>query len=240
LAFADQFPEFATMSPEQWPTALAIIQQQDPAKFSRIQTYVARSNQLFAAQQQIQRAQAETTQREFTGYAKSQDAKFDTMIPKVAPEQRRAIEGEIMAGVEEAGLQPDEFFARYNSEPLLRNAHFQKMMFDAAQYRLLQKAPAKAVSRPLPPVLRPGTAQSISRGAADVAALERQFSTAKGDRQTLPSDSATIRSVAKTKEDRRSPDPGLEDRTSPLKRLHSHLVIHSFEAVDMSNGYRWP
>jgi hypothetical protein len=179
LAFADQFPEFATMSPEQWPTALAIIQQQDPAKFTRIQTYIARSNQLFAAQQQIQRAQAEATRREFTGYAKSEDAKFDVMIPKIAPEQRRAIEGEIMAGVKEAGLQPNEFFARYNSEPLLRNAHFQKMMFDAAQYRLLQKAPAKAVARPLPPVLRPGTSQPISRAAADVAALEKQFSTAK-------------------------------------------------------------
>jgi hypothetical protein len=86
-----------------------------------------------------------------------------------------------MAGLKEAGLQPNEFFARYNSAPLLRNAHFQKMMFDAAQYGLRQKAPAKAVARPLPPVLRSGTSQPISRAAADVAVL--QFATARGDRQ---------------------------------------------------------
>jgi hypothetical protein len=44
----------------------------------------------------------------------------------------------------------------------MRNAVFQRMMYDAGKYRLMMKARDAAVAKPLPPVQRPGTAESRS------------------------------------------------------------------------------
>ena len=60
----------------------------------------------------------------------------------------------------------------------MRNAHFQKMMYDAGKYRLAQKTASKATARDVPPVQRPGVGASrTSANAATISAL-----TAKLDR----------------------------------------------------------
>jgi hypothetical protein len=85
---------------------------------------------------------------------------------------------EIMAGAKEAGVEPAEFIRLFGSDPLMRNAHFQKMMYDAGKYRLAQKTAPKAAVRNVPPVQRPGVAASrTSANAATISAL-----TAKLDR----------------------------------------------------------
>jgi hypothetical protein len=84
---------------------------------------------------------------------------------------------EIMAGAREAGVEPAEFFRLFRSDPLMRNAHFQKMMYDAGKYRLAQKTAPKA-ARDVPPVQRPGVA--ASRSSANTATISAL--TAKLDR----------------------------------------------------------
>ena len=58
----------------------------------------------------------------------------------------------------------------------MRNAVFQRMMYDAGKYRLMMKAKEVAVSKPLPPVQRPGMASTRSeRDRADIRTLSFNF-----------------------------------------------------------------
>ena len=66
---------------------------------------------------------------------------------------------------------------RFNTEPLMRNAVFQRMMYDAGKYRLMMKARDAAAARPLPPVQRPGMARTpAEREHADLRTLNARLS----------------------------------------------------------------
>ena len=59
----------------------------------------------------------------------------------------------------------------------MRNAVFQRMMYDAGKYRLMMKARDAAAARPLPPVVRPGIARSpAEREQADLRMLSAKLS----------------------------------------------------------------
>ena len=58
----------------------------------------------------------------------------------------------------------------------MRNATFQRMMYDAAKYRLMMKSKDAIAARPLPPVLRPGVATtSADRERGDLRALNARL-----------------------------------------------------------------
>jgi hypothetical protein len=69
----------------------------------------------------------------------------------------------------------------------MHSAAFALVLEDAIQYRETQKAKAKIVAQPLPPVQRPGT-QGVRAAAPDnsskIASLQKQLATASGDRAT--------------------------------------------------------
>jgi hypothetical protein len=59
----------------------------------------------------------------------------------------------------------------------MRNAVFQRMMYDAGKYRLMMKARDAAATKPVPPVQRPGLARTpAERGHADVRTLNAKLS----------------------------------------------------------------
>ena len=61
-----------------------------------------------------------------------------------------------------------------NTDKTLRSAFAQKTMWEAAQYRLLRKAPARAAPKDLPSVQRPGVSQPRGSGeAANVPEAQR-------------------------------------------------------------------
>jgi hypothetical protein len=61
---------------------------------------------------------------------------------------------------------------------LMRNAVFQRVMYDAGKYRLLMKAKDAAATKPVPPVQRPGMATTpAERGHADLRTLNARLST---------------------------------------------------------------
>ena len=65
----------------------------------------------------------------------------------------------------------------FDSEPVMRNAIFQRMMYDAGKYRLAMKAKEAAATQAVPPVHRPGTAStSAERAHADVRTLSARLS----------------------------------------------------------------
>jgi len=164
-SFVSQFPELVGLAPEQLPVVLAQMARQDPAKLSRIQAIVAASEQLRARQGEEMRRTADASRRNFQDYAKAEDVRLEALLKGEARDVRQAVAQEIMASAKASGLEPDELQRLFDSEPLMRNATFQRMMYDAGKYRLMMKARDAVAAKPIPPVQRPGMA--VSRGERD-------------------------------------------------------------------------
>ena len=176
-SFLSQFPEFAGMAPEKIPGALELISRQDPAKLARIQAMVAKTEQLFARREQESRHQAEIARQNFQRFADAEDARLETMLKGEPETTQRAVLAEIVASARESGIEPGELNHLFNTEPLMRNAIFQRMMYDAGKYRLMMKAKDAALARPVPPVQRPGMATTRSeRERTDLRALSSKLS----------------------------------------------------------------
>jgi hypothetical protein len=177
VSFLSQFPELASIAPENLPGALELMSRQDPQKFARVQAVVANTEQLFAQQQQESRRQAELGQRNFQRYANSEDARLETMLKDESKTTQHAVTAEIFAFAKASGVEPAELIRLFNSEPLMRNAVFQRMMYDAGKYRLMVKARDAATARPVPPVQRPGLARTpAEREHADLRTLNAKLS----------------------------------------------------------------
>jgi hypothetical protein len=177
VSFLSQFPELAGTAPDNLPGALEQLSRQDPAKFARVQAMIATTEQLFAQQQQESLRRDGTARENFRGYAKAEDARLETMMKGEPPEIQRAVLAEIMASAKASGIDEPEMFRLFNSEPLMRNAVFQRMMYDAGKYRLMMKAKDAVAARPVPPVQRPGMARTAAeREHADLRTLSSRLS----------------------------------------------------------------
>jgi hypothetical protein len=172
-AFISSFPEFASVPQEQHGAVLAALQQHNPARFNQLYNLVASTQGVFQAREQEHQRQTESKRADFAKYARAEDAKFadmmkgETMMPK--------IQHEIISAIKDYGHDPKDFFERYASEPILRDAAMQRMMVDAAKYRLIMKAP-KAVATPnRPPVQRPGVSRGQSSANESLQNLEAKF-----------------------------------------------------------------
>ncbi|WP_298243731.1 hypothetical protein [uncultured Bradyrhizobium sp.] len=177
VSFISQFPELASLAPERLPEALAQIAQQDPAKLQRIQAIIAGSEQLRARQNEEMRRTADAARHNFQNYAKAEDARLEAMLKEETRDVRQAVAQEIMASAQASGIEAEEMQRLFASEPLMRNATFQRMMYDAGKYRLMMKAKDAIAAKPMPPVQRPGMASSRGeRGQQDLRTLSARLS----------------------------------------------------------------
>lgn len=161
-SFVNQFPELVGIPIDNLPGVLEQMSRQDPAKFARVQSAIAATDQLLAQHQRESQRQAEAAYHSFRAHAKSEDARFESMLKGEPIETQRAVMQEIIASAKASGIEASELTHLLNTEPLMRNATFQRMMYDAGKYRLMMKARDAVTTRPLPPVQRPGAA--VSRG----------------------------------------------------------------------------
>lgn len=177
VSFVSQFPELANIAPEHLPGALELMSRQDPAKFARVEAMIATTEQMFGQQALDSRRQAELAQRSFQDYAMAEDSRFETMMKGESKETQQAVTAEIFSSAEAGGVEAAELTRLFNSEPLMRNAVFQRMMYDAGKYRLMLKAKDTAAARPVPPVQRPGMARTAAeREHADLRTLNSRLS----------------------------------------------------------------
>lgn len=158
-SFMGEFPDIAALPANQWEPALAMMAQQQPERFAKFNAALNRVNVLqqsaqYEAQQKTARENAE-----FQSFAAQQDAEIDKLLEGESKASQKAITAEIIAGAKEAGLGDQEFLRLFATDRTMRSAPFQKMMVDAAKYRLQQKGAKAAASKALPPVQRPGAAQ---------------------------------------------------------------------------------
>lgn len=172
-----QLPELVGLPPESVPAAFADIARKDPARFARIQALIANTQQMYALQQQEHRRSTEIARQNFSAHAKAEDGRFDAMLKGEPKATQQAVTAEIFAAAKESGLEPAEFVRLFNTEPLMRNAAFQKMMYEAGKFRLMTKAGAAAAAKALPQVVRPGMARSpAERNQADLRTLSAKLS----------------------------------------------------------------
>jgi hypothetical protein len=142
-----------------------------------VQAMIATTDQLVARRQHEDRRQAEMARRNFHDYATSEDARFETMLKGESKATQHAVTAEIFASAKASGVGAAELTRLFNSEPLMRNAVFQRMMYDAGKFRLAMKAKAVAAARSVPPVQRPGMARTpAEREHADLRTLTARLS----------------------------------------------------------------
>src|SRR5262249_17750597 len=116
------------------------------AEHNRVQAALAAHAQ-YAAQQQWQ------------AYVRDQDAKYDDFSSGFSKEQNAEITNEVIAMFQEAGMGREEIRRMWNTNPTIRSFPAQVMMYQAARFRISQRAMASKVARPvLPVVQRPGVA----------------------------------------------------------------------------------
>lgn len=177
VSFLSQFPELAAVPPENLPGVLEQLSRQDPEKFERVRRIVTAAEQLLAGQHAENDRQAELNRQNFDSYARSEDARFETMMKGESSETQAAVSAEILASATASGIEPAELSRLFHSEPLMRNAVFQRMMYDAGKFRLMMKARDMAAARQLPPVVRPGTSRTPSeRQQSDMRTLSARLS----------------------------------------------------------------
>lgn len=176
VAFFNQFPELAGLTEAQIPAALQYLSQTAPEKFARIRSTLSQLEQLGAAQQHENQVQAMQARESFKAYAKAEDARFDALVAGQSKQSLREAAAEIVTAAEEYGIDRAQLMHLFENEPIMRNAAFQKMMHDAAKYRLAQKAVSKAVPKAVPQVQKPGVSRPAEpRGSDDVRALAAKF-----------------------------------------------------------------
>jgi len=176
-SFLSQFPEMAGIAPEHLSGALELMSRQDPAKFARIRATIESTERLLAQHSQESSRQAELARQNFRNLAQREDARLDSMLKGESKATQQAVSAEIVASAKASGVEPGELFRLFETEPLMRNATFQRMMYDAGKYRLMMKARDAATARPLPPVQRPGMAASpAERAQADIRTLSSRLS----------------------------------------------------------------
>lgn len=177
MSILSQIPELIGLPPENVQAAFADIARRDPARFARVQALIASTQQVFAQQQQEHRRSAEIARQNFASHAKAEDARFDAMLKGEPRATQQAVTAEIYAAAKESGLEPAEFVRLFNTEPLMRNAAFQKMMYEAGKFRLMTKARDAASAKALPQVVRPGMARTpAERNQADLRTLSAKLS----------------------------------------------------------------
>jgi hypothetical protein len=177
MSILSQIPELVGIPPANVQAAFAEIARRDPARFARVQALIAGTQQMFAQQQQEHHRSAETARQNFNRLAQSEDARLDAMLKDEPKATQQAVSSEIIAAAKESGIQPAELARLFNTEPLMRNAAFQRMMYDAGKYRLMTKARAAATAKALPQVLRPGMARTpAERNHADLRVLSAKLS----------------------------------------------------------------
>jgi hypothetical protein len=172
-----QFPELRSNTAQQFEAALSQLSQRDPSRYVQARGLADRLAVLQSAQSLQQQERDATQRREFAEYAKAEDARFDAMVKGQKPEVVQRISDEIIAYAGELGVPRQQFLQLCKTEPIMRNAAFQKMMFDAASYRLMQRARNEVVKKVVPPVQRPGAAVDTraALNEGDVRALNARF-----------------------------------------------------------------
>lgn len=187
--------------------ALSVLQQQQASEFADIKTHAdvqklatddpfrfaqwqARQMQIQAQASEVENLNRQRQEREsdtFKVWSKEQDDKFSKQFSEFndaekGPKVRQAVTSYL---TKEVGV-PEDVLPKLWSNPLFRDAMFQRVIYDASRFHSAQQAAKSAVAAPKPQVQRPGTSSTRGeRGQADIAALSQKLDNATSTRSQI-------------------------------------------------------
>jgi hypothetical protein len=154
------YPELQGLSVQQLPAALQVLRANNPQRYSDAVAHLARVDQLARANQQVQAQQQAQTQAVTQQWIQQQDQEVDRYLAQHESKQTvEAVKSNILPVIKSYGIDENDFRQAIANVPMLRSAPFQKMLFSLVKTHTLRESAAEKVSRPVPPVMRPGTAR---------------------------------------------------------------------------------
>jgi hypothetical protein len=125
----------------------------------------------------VQQRQALELSQHWASFVQQQDALFADKVPEIgdpakAPKLREAA----VSVLKERGFSEPELAQLWNGQAALslRDHRLQLLIIDAVKFAEAQRAAKDALTKPVPPVQRPGVAQSKS-GDAEIQALRQKL-----------------------------------------------------------------
>jgi hypothetical protein len=150
------------------------LRHSDPVKAQAITAQLEQTRHLYDASIKAQQQQQAIQAQQLQSWVAAQDEAFDREVAsKETPETMRKIGQDTISLAEEYGIDKQTLGVLWHTQPILRAVPFQRMMMDAARYRAAQRAVPEKVSRPVPPVQRPGMAPNRYSDSGVDAALSR-------------------------------------------------------------------
>lgn len=138
-------------------------------------------------QQAEQRKAAEHTEQ-WSKYQSEESTKAAEMHPELAdPEKSKKYGTAVAEMFRDKGFTDNELGGMTKGEKFSPYDHrFQSIILDAIKYREAQKAPPKAIAKPVPQVLRPGIAPARgASGDANIQEASRRFTQAPNIRNAV-------------------------------------------------------
>jgi hypothetical protein len=181
LGALNDFPEIANIPHTQWAATLNAMAQTDLPRAKQI---AARLHSLAAVEAAAIQHNAQKDSRakaEFGQYSARENERFKELTKGMTPQQMSAVQAEVPAMMAEYGVSnPRAFLEAIQGQTTFPRASAERMMIDAAKYRLLQRTARAQPTRTLPPVARPGVAAPRTNPAsANLQSLNAAL--AKGD-----------------------------------------------------------
>jgi hypothetical protein len=187
LAMAAIFaePELQNLTFDQLPLALAAIARENPQRAAELQVRISHlaavADQGLKTQQYQHAQQQYAATQQFQHAARQHDDAFDRWsVTQESPERVKEISSYARNMLKAAGLSEADIQAHWESNPLLRSAGGQQILFDAARFRMAQAGARDKVQKPVPTVQRPGS--PLARGSDDDYSMQKL--NAKLDRST--------------------------------------------------------
>jgi hypothetical protein len=183
------------------PSLLQALQEQQQGEFSDIKSMAdverlaredwpryalwdAQQKKIGAVQQELRSAQERQSvefRQKWSDFTSKEDQAFADKAPEMADPAKAKVLADAAVGVlRDSGFSDQELAKLWNGEASvsLRDHRVQLIVRDAVKLRQAQKAAAKVVPKPVPPVQRPGTAPvRTSAGDAEIQALKTKLAT---------------------------------------------------------------
>jgi hypothetical protein len=175
-AITNQFPELAGATQETLPAVLNAINARDPARAQAIVNHLqSASKQIEVTNQQIRAEQqraAQQAQQQFSAYATLEDSKFSDFENSRPAGEARQVRANLETVLrEDFDIDPGALLQLYNSNPALRSAEAQKLIYSAVRASLAERAVRNTTRKGLPPVsMRPGAGYDHASGESVVVA----------------------------------------------------------------------
>jgi hypothetical protein len=162
------------------------LQAEDPFRFQQFQVYQWKMQGVQTELQAAETRKANEAQSKWTEHVNSENTKFAESLSETDRSKLQALTSEAPKFLQERGFTQEELSKLASGQDRLSiyDHRVQSLILDGMKYRDAQKAKTAVVTKPIPPVVKPGTPKpAANSNASKIQALEQQMKTAPGHAQ---------------------------------------------------------